>query len=207
LIPAKVHAVETSNQLSMYMDATEPKERPRLDMGIWKLLGAVLVTAALAIGSAYALEALHWIGPLQPKAWWMLSVVTLGLLFKLLFGDLAAGEFKYYKHGYDLCVLTMGSAMASLCLQLQSELNLFPGLSAIVPENFASELSSEPASQVRFLLFLVFLASCFFALLTAKIARVIKDGNSKGNGGLAVINFCFGSAMLGGYVLILITKG
>lgn len=189
------------------MDATRPKKPHRLDIGIWKLLGAVLVTAALAIGAAYALEALHWIGPLQPKAWWMLLVVTLGLLFKLLFGDLATGEFKYYKHGYDLCVLTMGSAMASLCLQLQSELNLFPGLSAVVPENLALALSDEPVSQVRFLLFLVFLASCFCALLTAKVARAIKDGNSRGNGGLAVVNFCLGSAMLGGYVLILITKG
>ncbi|WP_122580700.1 hypothetical protein [Pseudomonas viridiflava] len=189
------------------MDATKPKAHPQRDIGIWKLLGAVLVTAGLAIGSAYVLEALDWIGPLQPKAWWMLSVVTLGLLFKLLFGDLATGEFKYYKHGYDLCVLTMGSAMASLCLQLQSELNLFPGLSARVSEDLALTISDGPISQVRVLLFLVFLASSFFALLTAKIARAIKDGNSRGNGALALINFCFGSAMLGGYVLILITKG
>lgn len=185
------------------MDATKPTG----DLGIWKLLGALLVTVVLALGSAFIFQALGWITPLQPKGWWMLGIIVLGLLFKLLFGDLASGEFNYYKHGYDLCVLTMGSAMASVCLQLQSDADLFPGLTAMIPPNLASTFTANPASISVLLLFLVFMASSFCTLLTARIARTIKEGKSRGNGGLAVINFCCGSAMLGGYVLILVTKG
>jgi hypothetical protein len=149
---------------------------------------------------------LGWISPLQPKAWLVLSVVTLGLLFKLLFGDLASGEFHYNKHGYDLCVLTMGALLSGLSLQLLRQDNLFPGLLAASPQVMATMFTSDPIGQIRLLLFLSFLVSCFSALLTATISRAIKNGGSKGNGALALINFCVGASMLGWYVLILITK-
>lgn len=175
-------------------------------MGIWKVLGALVITSILSIGAAYVFTKLGWIGSLQPKAWLVLGVVTLGLLFKLLFGDLASGEFHYNKHGYDLCVLTMGASLSGLSLQLLSQDNLFPGLAAAGPLVIATMLTSDPIGQIRFLMFGFFLVSCFSALLTARISRAIRSGDSKANGALACINFCIGASMLGWYVLILITK-
>ncbi len=150
---------------------------------------------------------LGWIASLQPKAWLILLITTLGILFKLLFGDLATGEFRYHKHGYDLCVLTMGATMSGLSLQLLSDDNLFPGLQAAGPLTLAEFVSSDPVQQSRLLLVFMFLVSSFVALLTAIISKAISSESTPGKNLLALINFLCGATMLGWYVLILVTKG
>jgi hypothetical protein len=175
-------------------------------MKIWKLLGALALNVCLLVGAAYALAAFGWIATLQPRAWLVLIVTALGILFKLLFGDLATGEFQYHKHGYDLCVLTMGAALSGLSLQLLSERNIFPGMQATGPIVFAKYITPDPVQQSRILLFVVFLASSLAALLTARIAKAIRESATRGKHLLACVNFCTGAAMLGWYVLILITK-
>ena len=41
-------------------------------------------------------------------------------------------EFKYYKHGYDLCLLSLSAIFAAIALQIISEnADLFPGLEKI----------------------------------------------------------------------------
>ena len=175
-------------------------------MDIWKLLGALAITTALSVGGAYGFSELGWINPLQPKAWLVLSVTTLGLLLKLLFGDLATGEFHYHKHGYDLCVLTMGAGLSGLSLQLLSDKSLFPGLSSTGPIALAKLVTNDAVQQCRIILFVVFLTSCFTALLTARISKAVKGG-AKGKHLLSLINFAIGAATLGWYVLILVTKG
>ena len=176
-------------------------------MNIWKLIGALALTSALFIGGAYGFAELGWIAQLQAKAWLVLLVTTIGILFKLLFGDLATGEFHYYKHGYDLCVLTMGATLSALSLQLLSEVSLFPGLQTAGPVALIQYLTSDPVQQCRLLLFAVFLVSSFTALLTARISKAIKIEAARGKNLLALINFSLGAAMLGWYVLILVTKG
>ncbi|MCP5133686.1 MAG: hypothetical protein H6976_08795 [Gammaproteobacteria bacterium] len=176
-------------------------------MDIWKLIGALVITTALTIGGAYAFSWLGWIADLQPKAWLILLVSTLGILFKLLFGDLATGEFQYHKHGYDLCVLSMGATMSSLSLQLVTDINLFSGIQSTSPILLAKTFTNDAIQQSRVLLFTVFLFASFSTLLTARVSKAIRFDSTKGKNILSLLNFSIGAAMLGWYVLILVARG
>lgn len=173
---------------------------------IWKLISALVITSGLTVGCAHAFAWLGWISPLHDRATAVLIVTTIGLLFKLMLGDIATGEFQYNKHGYDLCVLSMGATMSSLSLQLITEINLFPGIRATGLLQFAQLFTDNPVKQNRGLMSVVFIFSSFAALLTARISRAIKFDPTRGKNLLSLINFSIGAAMLGWYVLILVTK-
>jgi hypothetical protein len=176
-------------------------------MKIWKLLSAIVVTVALLVAIPYGLETLGLVSPLTPNAWVVLLVTGLGLVLKTVFGDLISGEFEYHKHGYDFCVVTLGATISSLSLQLTTDKDLFPGLPSTGPLSFLAGVSGDVLVQRRMLLFLFLLLSCVVALLTAYISKAIKDPNTRFKNALSLINFSFGSALLGAYVLMLITKG
>ena len=85
--------------------------------------------------------------------------------------------------------------------------DLFPGLPSTGPLGFLAAISSDVLMQRRVLLFVFLLLACFLALLTAYIAKAIKDPKTRFKNALSLINFSLGSALLGAYVLMLISKG
>lgn len=182
------------------------QQKPPKSRKIWKLLFALLLTGGVLVGAPYALSRFQLIGPLQGQAWLILIVTMFGLLLKTVFGDLVAGEFNYYKHGYDFCIITLGASLSSFAMQLVSKHDLFPNLPKTGPINVLASVAPDVIDQRRILLLLIFAASCFLALLTAYIGRHIKEGQTAGAALLSGLNFILGSALLSIYVLILITK-
>jgi hypothetical protein len=173
-------------------------------MNIWKLISAIVVTIALLMVGPYALAGVGLISPLVPKAWIVLLVTGLGLILKTVLGDMISGEFEYHKHGYDFCIISLGATISSFSLQLTSDKDLFPGLSSTGP---LAIISSDVLEQRRVLLFVFLLFSYTATLLTAYISKAIKEPDTKFKNALSLINFSIGSALLGVYVLMLITKG
>jgi hypothetical protein len=176
-------------------------------MEIWKLLFAMLVTLALFIGLPIIFGTYGLMPPLNPKAIYILLVTAGGLVLKILFGDMISGEFEYQRHGYDLCIVTLGASLSSLSLQIMTDQDLFPGLqNARVFAGLASVVSS-PISQRIVLLFGVFLLSCIMSLVTARVGMAIKKDSTKAKNSLRLLNFLIGSGVFGAYILMLITKG
>src|SRR5262245_36446292 len=95
-------------------------------MKIWKLLSAVGINGALFIGGPYLFARLQLVGALRDQAYIVLLVTWGGLSLKLLCGDVISDKFEYHKHGYDFCVVTMGTALSTFTLQLLSDKDLLP---------------------------------------------------------------------------------
>src|ERR1700747_260053 len=66
--------------------------------------------------------------------------------------------FKYYKHGYDLCIVAFGGILSAFSLQMISDHDLFPGLSKI------TWLSAFPDPKAKLGGF--FVLCCVFTFLT-----------------------------------------
>jgi hypothetical protein len=173
-------------------------------MKIWKLLGAIILVSTFVIVSPYGLAWLDLIGPIKDHTWQITTVATVGMIIKIIFGDLIAGEFLYYKHGYDSCILTFGAALSNLSLQLLSKTDQFPNISS--SGLLGDTLGSDAATQKRFLLLIVFLLALVGTALTAYIAKAISHTDSMWKNALSVINFSIGTGLLGTYLLMLFAK-
>lgn len=174
-------------------------------MKIWKLLFAVLLIAGLVIASPYGLAWVGFIPPIKNYAWAVMVPATVGILLKMIFGDMVSGEFLYYKYGYEASILTFGAVLSNLSLQLLSDQDLFPGISKNTPFG-PFLLGPDPASQKRYLLLMLFILALGCTALTAYIARAAADPNTRAKSGLSIINFGVGSFVMALYVLLLITK-
>jgi hypothetical protein len=176
-------------------------------MGIYKLLGGMLITILLVVVAPYAAARLGYMSPLADKAWLILLVTACGLVVKSIVGDIVADEFLYYKFGYDNCVMTLGAVLTALALQLVSTVDLFPGINNVAGLNSLPTLSSDPIANRATQLFVLLLVALLGTLLTGRIAAAIKQKKARGPDLLAFLNSVIGAALLGLYVLILITKG
>jgi hypothetical protein len=176
-------------------------------MGIWKLLLAILVTLALFIGLPIIFGTYGLMPPLNPKAKYILAITAGGLVFKILFGDLISGKFEYQRHGYDLCIVTLGASLSSLSLQIMSDHDLFPDLQQARVFAGLASISPNPVSQRIVLLLGVFLLSCIMSLVTARVGMAIREETTKGKNYLSLFNFLMGAGVFGAYILMLITKG
>ena len=170
---------------------------PRLS--IWKLLTGVVITFLLVVVAPRVAADLGLMAPLADSAWLTLSVTAGGLIIKSLIGDTIAGEFLFYKFGYDNCVVTLGAVLTAFALQLAAAEDLFPGLGSV------AILNSIPDRSIQ-LLFL-FLIALVATLLTGRIAAAIKNDNPSGASVLSLLNALIGIVLLAINVLILITKG
>jgi hypothetical protein len=173
---------------------------------VWKLLTAIVVIIGLAIASPYALAWCGLIAPIKDYAWSVMTVVTVGLALKIVFGDLVSGQFLYYKHGYDMCMMTFGASLSNVSLQLLADHDLFPGISTSGPLS-AFLIGPDHVSQKRNMLLILFILTILGVALTAYIARAITEPDTKGKDFLSLLNFALGSGFLGIYVLTIITKG
>ena len=111
-------------------------------MNIYKLLGGVLLTALLFIPAPFFAAQYGLLSPLADKAVLILLVTTVGLVVKSIVGDVVAGEFLYYKFGYDNCVMTFGALLTALALQILSKTDIFPGMSSVVLQAFEVEIGA-----------------------------------------------------------------
>jgi hypothetical protein len=132
----------------------------------------------------------------------------LGLLVKSLIGDWVAGEFLFYKFGYDNCVMTFGALLTAFCLQILSPgKDLFSGMDAVIGFRSIPKVLSD-ASMNRCIQLLVFLlVALLTTLLTGRIAAEIKAKRAKGESFLAFMSTLIGLSELSLYVLILVSKG
>jgi hypothetical protein len=185
---------------------TTTAEKTSPNTKIWKLLLAALLHAGLIVGVPFLLQRLKVIDALKPQAYVVLVFTWAGLGIKLLVGDVASDKFEYHKHGYDFCLLTMGTALSMLSLQLLSEDDLLKGLSAGGPLVYLSKLSPNAATQHAILLATLFLITAFLSLLTARISRAITIEKSKGSDLLAMLNFSVGATTFGAYLFLLLSK-
>ena len=167
-------------------------------MDIYKLLVGLGITVASVILAPLVASDLGYMPQLNDKGILILLVAAGGLIIKSLIGDIVAGEFLFYKFGYDNCVLTFGAVLTGLALQLVSDGDLFPGLANISPLNII------PSRSAQLLLLLVF--SLMGTLIAARVAAAIRHQNPQGQGFLALLNSVIGVALLGVYVLVLISK-
>jgi hypothetical protein len=175
-------------------------------MKIYKLLLGMLCTTVFIVVTPMLFAKLGWISPLLSKSWLALLITGGGLIIKFLVADLAGGEFLWHKYGYDNCILAFGSFLTSLVLQLNSDKDLFPGLSSVSPVSF-SQFSGNPAGARQIQLFILFFISLLATLLTARLSAAIKEKNTPRKDVLAAINAVVGVLLLSVYVAILVSKG
>jgi putative effector of murein hydrolase LrgA (UPF0299 family) len=175
-------------------------------MKIWKLLSAVLLNGILFFVIPEALAYFKLIKGLTDEARLILLVTWVGLCLKLLFGDVVSDKFEYHKHGYDFCVVTMGTALSLFSLQLialKDNRDILPGAPTF---SFLSAIAPAPINQRLVFLACLFFLSCFFSLLTARISRAVSEVNTQGKDLLSLLNFFFGSGLFGAYLFLLIAK-
>jgi hypothetical protein len=175
-------------------------------MKIHKLLLGILCTCLLVSLGPFALARLGLINPISNKSWLVLLLTGGGLLLKALVGDVASGEFLWHKYGYDNCILTFGSCLTALVLQLTSKSDLFPGLSTVPLLRGIPADVSDPAHARDIQLFVFFFVVLIATLLTAKISGAIRESGTVGKSWLAAINWVVGLFIFGVYLLVLLTK-
>jgi hypothetical protein len=176
-------------------------------MNIYKLLSGILITILLVVVAPYLAVRAGWMAPIADKAWLILLVTAGGLIVKSVIGDVVAGEFLFYKFGYDNCVMTLGAVLTALALQLVSTIDLFPGLTKVAILGSLPPLSSDPIANRSTQLFLLLLIALLATLLTGRIAAAIKREKASGPDFLSLLNSVIGAFVLSLYVLVLITKG
>lgn len=165
-----------------------------------KIFAGIAATAVVVIATPYLLGYLGWIKPLGGTGWWVLLLVGSALLIKIFAGDIANGEFLFHKHGYDNCVMTLGSSFTALALQVTAVKDLFPGLAPL------SGVLSDPIRARILQLVAFFVISLLLTLCTARICRDIKDGKKGEGRGWAFANAAVGLALLGAYIALLVSK-
>lgn len=176
-------------------------------MNIYKLLIGMAITILLVVVAPYMAAHFGLMSPLADKGWLVLLVTACGLIIKSLVGDVVAGEFLFYKFGYDNCVMTLGAVLTALAIQLVATVDLFPGLKNVAVLKSVPALSSDPIANRSTQLFVLLLIALVGTLLSGKIAAAIKHENPRGKPFLSLLNSVIGVVLLGLYVLVLVTKG
>ncbi len=174
---------------------------------IWKLLLAITINFALAIGAPYILSYYKYIYPSSHNSWVVLCITAITISIKTILGDIISGKFLYHKHGYDFCIVALGTSMSGLSLQVLNEKNLFPGLQNAPFQSFMSQHIVSNSNIAIAYLSLILVISSFATLLTARISKAIDCENPRFPDLLSIINFSIGSSLIGLYVLLIITKG
>jgi hypothetical protein len=175
-------------------------------MNIYKLLVGALLTIILIVVVPFLAARFGLLPTLADKAWLILTVTALGLVVKSIIGDVVAGEFLFYKFGYDNCVMTFGAVLTALALQLVSRTDLFAGMSSVVLLRDLPTVSSDPIANRSVQLVIFLLLALTATLVAGAIASAIKKGTAKGPNLLALLNTGLGLLFLGIYVLVLVTK-
>jgi hypothetical protein len=174
---------------------------PTTSTNIYKLLGGIGVTIFMVAGAPLLVTRAGLMTPLPPHAWFILFVTGAGLVVKAVFGDVAAGEFLFYKFGYDNCVMAFGATLTALALQVESKDDLFPGIDPMfhaLGDPFVNR-------SAEILIFLI--VALVATVLTGRIASAIKNEKARGANVLSLFNTFVGVGLLGIYVIMLVSRG
>lgn len=194
----------TANVPTQTDSAPTTKKR---SFNIYKMVGGVALTIALVVVVPLLASEFNIISALAENAKFVLLITSIGLVIKAVMADRVAGEFLFYKFGYDNCVVAFGALLTALALQILSSVDLFPGMKDIALLNITSGLYSSPLSQRLAQLLILFLVSLAAMIVTGHIAAEIKQDKAAAPNLLSLFNSVVGTSLLGVYVLILITKG
>lgn len=173
---------------------------------MWKLMSALLVNLILVIIFPYLLAEMEILNEIKDKSWLILGVTFIVVSSKTIMGDFISNKFEYHKHGYDFCVTSLGASMTALCLQLTSEINLFPELNQFPVFQPLTSMIDDPITLTITCLSLTLIASSFLMLLTARISKAITQDAPSCPDLLSLIGFLLGASVIGFYTLILITR-
>lgn len=177
------------------------------DNSIYKMIFAIIITIIMFALLPKLIEDIGWTKqePIE-NASFVLIVTGISLIVKVGISNFANNEFFFYKFGYDNCIITFGGTLTALALQLSSTNDLFPGL-ASTPLNYVipKDISLLSARQAQ--IFLLLILSMTAMIITAIIARSIKENKVKIPNLLAILNTVVGLIMLGIYLNIIILKG
>jgi hypothetical protein len=176
-------------------------------MNVYKLLVGIALTIILVVVAPIFANHLGLISPLADKAWLILLVTACGLIIKSIVGDVVAGEFLFYKFGYDNCVMAFGAILTALALQLVSKTDVFPGMKSVAGLKSIPNILNDDSANRCLQLFVFLLFALVGTLVTGRVASEIKAKRAKGEDFLSLFNSAVGIFLLGVYVLILVTKG
>jgi hypothetical protein len=89
-------------------------------MKVDKLLVAAALVLAAGLLTIAGLRYFGLVGSLSAKAY-LIVLAAVGVFYiKMFVQDLISDEPKFYRNGYDLCVMTLSTAMTSLAAELFS---------------------------------------------------------------------------------------
>jgi hypothetical protein len=169
-----------------------------------KLLTAFLIHGALFVGVPYYME---WqSGGVRNGHLALLLITWLGIAFKFLVGDLVSGDFDYLKHGYDLCLISMGGALSVLAVQLFLDHGTLPGVEKSTIAPLLVEISDKAAKRQMIFLVIVFLACCCATFLCASINRGIKVPGVKYKALKVSASFSIGAVTFICYLFLVLWK-
>jgi len=172
----------------------------------WKLLGGIVFSILLVILFAFLATSRGVVHVTDPHAYWALFVACIGLVVKMVFGDLASGEFLFYKHGYDCCVMTLGAILTGVSLQINGTTDIFAKLA----DNWILEIVFPGPGAIgerhSVALFVSVAFSLLATLLTAYVSRLIKSEQIRLAALASLLNVCIGAGVFCGYVVMILAK-
>jgi hypothetical protein len=151
------------------------------------LLLSVLLTVLIYVASVAVIRTIGWVPHLTKTAWWGLSASVLAIIIKMLFGDLVKGDNKidWAQHGYDLCIMTLGTSLITVAYQFaSSDIN---GKALLIP-------------------FITIGLTLLGVVLAGGNLNAIEKGKAKRPGFLKALNICAGVVAISLNVLIIVTK-
>ena len=120
-------------------------------------LGTTTLICVLSFGIFY-----HWGHQwnISGSGWWALGGAAAALILKMFISDYAAKKFEWHKHGYDMCIMTLGTSLTTLA--------------------YASALDEFqfPREELRYLQLLFFVAM-IATFVTARNSRDIEEGTTR----------------------------
>jgi len=175
------------------------------DRSLNNLLIGIVITVVLILGMPGLLSLFGWAGAPAGTGWWVLVAACFGMVVKLVASETAAGEFEFYKFGYDNCVTTLGAVITALAIQLYSTSDVFPGLAMIpILPTFGKQ---DPVVIRTIQLIAFFSLTWLVTLLTARICGGIKRKEVDERGVKALLSAFVGPLFLSLYALMLAAKG
>lgn len=174
-------------------------------------LGKVLLAAAATSLALFAImlgiKSVGLMTELPPHGPLVLAFMSAGLIIVLFLGFFSAGWLHWQIFGFELCAMTMGTALSTLVLQLTSSESI---LKSVPQGSFISIMSAllpvtgNPRDQAMILFSGMFLVSLIFCLIAAIVARSIHSGPGLSATLLSAFNYCLGIASLFVYTTIVL---
>jgi hypothetical protein len=147
-------------------------------------LGATAFVCSLTFGILY-----HWghRWSISSSGWWALGGATAALIIKMFISDYGAKKFEWHKHGYDMCIMTLGTSLTALAYAFASD-----------------EFGREQLRYLGVVFVLAMIATFFTAGNSREIEVGAKDNPPKKCVSLKLANIVFGifAIMMNLYVLV-----